>query len=127
MTTFYDIDEANARIPEVRDLLPGNRADLRLCSFAADLEEDLERALSRRDERQPSVLPYTHDGVDAAAAFFREKLPRGEGVALVVENAELRPFVRALIEPRFAYVPVIARAELLPERQAQPAEEVVAR
>lgn len=110
--SLVEIVEELRRSPEIRGLLPGN--DEHHSTLA--LSEGHERAFARSLDLGSSepVLAMEAETVQAILGSVQETLADVSGeVAVVVENASIRPFVRKLLALNYPYLPVLARREVL--------------
>lgn len=106
------IIETIRSIPEVHRTLPGNNDQYSFYPLGRRFEEEIKQSISIEDY-QP-ILTMKPENVQDALTAVREQAGSNRNVAILVENAELRPFVRQLIELEFPLVPVLSRRELLP-------------
>ena len=111
------IIETIRSIPEVHRTLPGNNNQYSFYQLGRQFEEEIKQSISIEDY-QP-VLTMEPENVQDALTAVREQVGSNRNVAILVENAELRPFVRQLIEIEFPLVPVLSRRELLPDLEGK--------
>jgi flagellar biosynthesis component FlhA len=104
-------------LPEVKTTLPGNNDQYSFYRLGQRFEEEVKKSVSIED-----YLPFLATKpliIQKALTAVRRKIGSNRNVALFVENAELRPFVRQLIEIEFPLVPVLSRMELLPDLEGK--------
>ena len=103
--------DAVRRLDAVRSMLPGNQPGTRLIEAGARWERLIADSILVSDA-MPYLGTQPSDSMRCLAAV-RAALP-GEGeVALLVEDARVRRFLRRLVELEFPALPVIARDELV--------------
>jgi type III secretory pathway component EscV len=117
-----DAEEAAARVVEevrrherMRAQLPGNTPGTRLLRLPTEVEDDIRRWVQEQDGKRFLAIPRSDMGRLARVInAVVERVPSGadDGVALVVRDAELRPFVRRLVERDLPFLPVLAEQEL---------------
>jgi type III secretory pathway component EscV len=79
------------------------------------VEDDIRRWVQEQDGKRFLAIPRSDMGRLARVInAVVERVPSGadDGVALVVRDAELRPFVRRLVERDLPFLPVLAEQEL---------------
>ncbi|MFX0197421.1 MAG: FHIPEP family type III secretion protein [Candidatus Hodarchaeota archaeon] len=111
-TNLWIIIETIRSMPEICPKLPGNNDRHLFYSLGQDFEAMINESINRKDS-QPVLVMEPEDVQDALSAV-RAKLDSERNIALIVENVELRPFVRELIELEFPHIPVLSRQEWLP-------------
>jgi type III secretion protein V len=86
------------------------------------VSQDVEAAIASAIERT-SAGPYLHlapDIVDSLLVAIRETISalgeRAEGAPLLVESADVRPFVRRLVSLEWPSLHVLSRRDLLPDQ-----------
>jgi tetratricopeptide (TPR) repeat protein len=97
--------------PEIRPTLAGNNEQYTFYHLSADLEAELAR-LFHKDEAQPLLIMEIAQFQELMGTLAQVTFPPHS--ALLVETAELRPFVRKIIETSFPKIPVLSVQELLP-------------
>ena len=117
---LFTIVETIRSIPEVRPVLPGNNDKYSFYRLG-ELEKEINRFIHRTDN-QP-VLAIEIDKYQNIFKSVQEKIGSTGKAAIITENAELRPFVRKLIEHKFPDVPVLSGKELLPDLEIRIAGE----
>ena len=100
-------------LPEVRPSLWGNSYAYAFHRLGDQITKDIAKSV--RIEQGNKFLAMLPEDCQEALARVRESLSSVTNVALVVEQPELRPLIRRLIELEWPHVPVLSRAELLPE------------
>ncbi len=98
--------------PEIRPILPGNNERYWFYPLGREIEVELAGFLYREDQ-QPLLVMSLEQWPEMLRVIgelvFEQTWP-----ALLVANAELRPFVRKLIEWSYPQIPVLSERELLP-------------
>jgi tetratricopeptide (TPR) repeat protein len=105
-------------LPAVRPSLPGNKPDHRFLELGKGFATAVNRSIWRADSEPLLAMEpeLTQDALQAVRTAVQEL----DGpVAVLVEDASLRPFVRRLVELEFPYLMVLSRQELLPDLQAE--------
>ena len=97
-------------LPEVVRELHDDARETTILRWSGSLSADLEGGLVTIGD-QP-VLALAHEVETRIRQLVRAHVEFAGRVSLVVENPELRPFLRALIEPQCPDVPVFSMAEL---------------
>lgn len=111
-TPLVEIVEELRRTPEIRPELPGNDGVSELIPLGDEHEREFARSLDYGAE-QP-LLVMDPAAMQALLASVEESLADAPGdVAIVVESAAIRPFVRSLLSLQWAFLPVLARQEVL--------------
>lgn len=100
-------------LPEIRTSLWGNSAAYAFNRLGDQITKDIAKSV--RIEQGNQFLAMLPEDCQEALARVRDNLSPGKNVALVVEQSELRPLIRRLIELEWPNVPVLSMAELLPE------------
>jgi len=108
-------------IPAVRRGLPGNDGRYARFALSARAEAELAQAIDGEDPSAALRLPSGR--YRRALRSVQEIAASRPLVALVVERATLRPWLRALVRDRLPRVPVLSRAELLDDPGAGELEE----
>jgi tetratricopeptide (TPR) repeat protein len=109
-------------LPDVRPKLSGNDGRYSFYRLGPRFEAEIERAIY--GEGSQRVLRMEVEPCQKVLTATRDIVGSGSRVALLVENAELRPFVRSLTEFEFPDVPVLSRAELLPDFEGKVVGEI---
>jgi len=107
------IVESVRSLPNIRPALHGNSADYSFYRLGKRLTTELAQSVRTEDGHQ--FLAMLPEKCQEALAAVRDKISAQRNVALVVEQAELRPLIRRLTELEFPNAPVLAFPELLPE------------
>lgn len=108
--SLTDIVEEIRSLPILLPRLPGNNNSYRYYRLATDFEVEIQKAFCNKDPHLVLAMePYKYQQVLSAV---RPYLSYQVDVALVVEEAKIRPFVRKLLQGEFPQVPVLARGEL---------------
>ena len=95
---------------KLKQQLPGNTPNARTLELPSEIEEALGRWLRNESGKMFIAIPPA-----ARDEFFRdvsELVESNPDALLIVESAELRPFVRRILRLRFPGIRVLARAEL---------------
>lgn len=101
----------NIRIlPAFIPKLPGNDYRYSILALEPGFETEIRNSISRHGACP--VLAMDPERCQSALMAFREQATSERNLVVVVEDAELRPFVRLLIELEFPDIPVLARREL---------------
>ncbi len=109
-TPLRVIAESVRSLPLRRSRLPGNNGQSAILPLGPRLESEVRKGLYQSSGH--SVLAMEPERCQAALAAVRNSIGDQRHTALLVEDAELRPFVRTLIELEFPEIPVLARPEL---------------
>lgn len=117
-----DMVAAMRLLPEIRPRLPGNHERSTLFALDDDFEAMLLQAL-RSTDRVPVLAMIPEDVQDALGAI-RERAASETEAAIVVRAAELRPYLRALVELEFPMLAVLTTGELVPELQSAPRKNI---
>ena len=98
--------------PEMLPKLPGNNEHYSFYQLGPDLEAELARFLYR--ESPQLLLVMNVEKWSEMVSTINESVSSQAWTALLVANAELRPFVRKLIQIPYPQIPVLSAGELLP-------------
>jgi tetratricopeptide (TPR) repeat protein len=98
--------------PEILPILPGNNEQYSFLQLSPDLEDELAGFL-HRESLQPLLVMNVEKWLQVVNTI-NEQVSSQSRAALVVANAELRPFVRKLIQNFHPQIPVLSARELLP-------------
>jgi type III secretory pathway component EscV/tetratricopeptide (TPR) repeat protein len=112
---LQEVAEAIRSLPSLRPRLPGNNPEFEILSLSANFETDIRNAVYRN--RSGPVLAMEPENCQNALTAVRNELSVDRKMALVTEDAELRPFVRLLLEIEFPNNPILARRELRPDAE----------
>ena len=96
----------------LRRLLPGNQPSDQKLPLPRDWEQTLGAAY--REESGDARLALTPEQANRLLTDVRETTRPAPGVVLLVDRAELRPFVRRLVQGEFPDLMVLASDEQLP-------------
>lgn len=109
------IVERIRRMPSLRGKLPGNEVSIPLLRLSTEFEKLMEKSISRVGNC--SILAIEPVQCQEALSAIREEVQKGPAsMALLVENEEIRPFVRRLVELEFPYFWVLSRPEVADEK-----------
>ena len=100
-------------IPEIRPKLLGNNEQYSFYRLGQNFESEINGSIYRNGSQ--TVLAMEPEICQDVLKAVREKVDSKRHISLLVENGELRPFVKKLIELEFPLVPVLSRQELLNE------------
>jgi tetratricopeptide (TPR) repeat protein len=103
------IVEKARSLPEIRPQLHGNSEEYTLYRLSGELEAGLGRFV------QQGRLAFPAERLRALLAAVRAKAETRTRIAVVVENAILRPLVKSATMAEFPRMPVLALRELRPE------------
>jgi type III secretory pathway component EscV len=103
--------EAIRSLDEIRPLLPGNQEKYSFFQAGQYFSELIKQSIYRETPK-PFLAMELHNCQEALTAV-RNKVGSEQDVAILVEDPEIRPFLRKLIELEFPNVPVLSRLELL--------------
>lgn len=115
------------QLPAIREKLPGNEKlsanpEVPLIQLSEEFEKLVEKSIHR--EGAGSVLAMEPGLCQEALRAIRDEVQKGpDMMALLVNNGEIRPFVRRLVELEFPYFWVLSR----PEVQGEGDDSVVAK
>lgn len=108
---LWQIVERVRLLPEVRPKLPGNEMDYEKLRLGTEFEAAMKHFIYKNQSH--SILAMYPADFQNALSGVRNAVKGSRRVALVVEDEELRPFVRVLTEIEFPSIPVLAQKELL--------------
>ena len=106
---LQDIVEEVRRMPSIKDRLPGNRAGYPLFETGPTFEAEIKNSVYRSDNH--ALLAIEPEPCQALLLAVRDMVANRRA-AVVVNSAELRAFVRLLVEIEFPNLYVLSRAEL---------------
>jgi type III secretory pathway component EscV/tetratricopeptide (TPR) repeat protein len=106
----HDMVETIRSLPGLRSQLPGNDPRYRILPFGPRFEADLRNSIYKSGSH--SLLAMEPENCQSALAAVRTEVGSKGNLAAVVDDAELRPFLRLLLELEFPNVPVLSRREL---------------
>ncbi|MFN2510040.1 MAG: FHIPEP family type III secretion protein [Pyrinomonadaceae bacterium] len=106
----HDIVEEIRSLPGLRPRLPGNDPRYGIHPVGPRFEADVRHSIYKSGSH--SLLAMEPESCQATLAAVRTEVASNENVAVVVEESQLRPFLRLLIELEFPNVPVLSRREL---------------
>ncbi len=109
---LLDVGEKIRSIPEILPNLPGNNDQYFFYQIGPILEEEINRSINRK-HFQP-VLNMDPGMCRDALTAVRENVSYQRNVAILVNNPQIRPFIKQLIWLEFPDIPVLSRNELLP-------------
>ena len=116
-TPLRTIVESLRSSPALRSLLPGNDNQWSILPLGPRFEAEIRNAIYQPDVH--SVLAMEPERCQTALSAVRSGVSDHRPAALLVDDAELRPFVRLLTELEFPDVPVLARRELRDDLRVQ--------
>jgi type III secretory pathway component EscV/tetratricopeptide (TPR) repeat protein len=116
-TPLRVIAETVRSLPLRRSRLPGNNTQSAILPLGPRLESEIRKGLYQSGGH--SVLAMKPEPCQTALTAVRNGIGDQRHAALMVEDAELRPFVRMLIELEFPEIPVLARPELSEDLQVK--------
>lgn len=109
---LLNITETIRSLHEFKPKLAGNNGDYMLLKLGKGFELEIERSIYRK--KTGAVLAMEPERCQKVLTCFRNNIEHHKS-AILVENLEIRPFVRKLIELEFPDVPVLSQQELLSE------------
>lgn len=115
-TSPADIVEQLRASEDLKPLLPGNAPPTRLLAMDPAFEERIVRAI--HSDEASAVLAISAEECQEALSELRSRLDVARDVALIVENARIRPFLRKMMEVEWPELPVLARRELVMDPSA---------
>lgn len=101
------------QLPTLQVILPGNNMHYSFYQLEEHFERELAQSLTRFDDTPILIMEAARYQV-----FLDEVVHHIDGqqpAALLVMDAQLRPFIRVLLDPKLSWVPVLALNDLLPE------------
>jgi type III secretory pathway component EscV/Tfp pilus assembly protein PilF len=114
---LQSIVEAIRALPLLRSRLPGNDKQYSLLRLGPRFEAEIRNAIYQTTSH--TVLAMEPARCQSALNAVRSGIDDDRHVALIVDDAELRPFVRLLIELEFPNFPVLSRRELRTDFQVE--------
>jgi type III secretory pathway component EscV/tetratricopeptide (TPR) repeat protein len=108
-----NIVETVRSLPAVLPRLPGNDARHSVMPLGPRFEDEIRKAIYHAGSY--SVLAMAAERCQEALAAIRNAAGDGRDIVIVVEDAQLRPFVRLLIEIEFPNIPILSRREVRPD------------
>ncbi|MFX0065223.1 MAG: FHIPEP family type III secretion protein [Candidatus Hermodarchaeota archaeon] len=106
------IIEGIRSLDDVRPLLPGNNDQYSFYQIGPSLEEEIFSSIDR-SHPQPALIMEPQICADILTKI-RSYANSQKQMAFVVKNAQIRPFLKGLIEIEFSDIPILSRNELLP-------------
>ena len=103
-----EIAERLRLLPAIRESLPG-RNERSYLRASEGFEAEIRRSLYRKSDR--IVLAITPERCQEALEAVRVRVGKNHGVAFVVADPAVRPFVRRLVEMEFHDLAVLSAAE----------------
>jgi type III secretory pathway component EscV len=107
---LQNIVEQIRSLPAVRSQLPGNVSTYSILRLGPTFETAIKDAIYESGGH--CVLALEPQPCQTLLSSVRNSVVTDESQLAVVEDAELRPFVRSLIELEFPRIPVMSRKEL---------------
>jgi tetratricopeptide (TPR) repeat protein len=133
-TLLVDIVEHVRLLPEVQKLLLPNRYDYKLIRLDTSIEALIAACIDREADQPILAIPVEQcqEVLSAVRKIVRPLARPADGseertvqrIAVVVEDAAIRPYFWRLIELDNPLLQVVSRRELLPERIQEPAATV---
>ncbi|MDQ6608271.1 MAG: FHIPEP family type III secretion protein, partial [Bacteroidota bacterium] len=108
--SLLEIVEAARLLPEVRSKLSGQEVHRTLLPLGTEFQKEIEHSLYKKDGH--TVLALTPENCQSALATIKNQVTANQHVALLTENATIRPFIRKFIEIDFPNVPVLSKKEI---------------
>jgi type III secretory pathway component EscV/predicted Zn-dependent protease len=109
------IAETSRSLDKVRPLLPGNNKKYTFLRIGPNFEVYFQQAIYKGNSKP--ILAMLPEHCQEALSVVRQQVNKREHAAILVEDPEIRPFLRALICLEFPDVPVLSRRELLDGQQ----------
>jgi type III secretion protein V len=109
-TETITIAERLRYISGIREKLPGNSREFAFYQLGQHLEAQIHQSI--QIDGQLLILNLKPEACQNILRVVRENMEFQKNVAILVDKAELRPFVRELIEIEFPWIPVLSRKEL---------------
>jgi type III secretory pathway component EscV len=106
----HDIVENIRSLPVLRPKLAGNDARYSTLPLGPRFENEIRRSIYKSGSH--SLLAMEPESCQSTLAAVRTEIGSNDDIVVVVDDAELRPFLRLLIELEFPNVPVLSRREL---------------
>ena len=110
--SLREIAEQIRVVPAFRGRLPGNDRQYSLLKLDTNFETEIRHSLYQHDGR--AILTMEPQDCQDALSAVRDRASGGH-VALAVEDATLRPFIRKLVELEFPELHVLSQDELRPD------------
>lgn len=110
---LLNIIETIRSMEEIRPNLPGNNERYSFYKLDEHFESEIERSIY--PEKNHSILAMEPEKCQDVLTTVRNEIGSQLNIALLIENAKIRPFVRKLIGLEFPNIQVLSRDELLPE------------
>lgn len=107
---LLNIVESIRSLPAFRSRLPGNDPRYSILELGSSWEAEIRNAVYQFGSH--SLLAIEPEPCQRALSAFRGGVGGQQNVVAVVDDPELRPFVRLLIEIEFPNIPVLSRQEL---------------
>ena len=120
--SLQSIVESLRSLPVLRSSLPGNDKRYSILPLGPRFEAEIRNAIYQTGSH--SVLAMEPERCQDLVAALRHDVPGGRHIALLVDDPELRPFVRRLTELDFPNIPVLSRRELGVDLQVETAEAI---
>lgn len=98
-------------VPGVRERLAGNEGGREVLQLDRRSSMVVRESVWRQDAEP--ALAIVPDDCQALLAFVREMVARIAGPAVLVTDADIRPFVRWILEIEFPDLPVVSRKEFM--------------
>lgn len=112
-----EIVEYIRSLPVFRPILPGNTDDAKLYTFDVEIIEMIDKGLQWTETN--IMLKLLPEEVTEISEAMRKVLVDNRYAVWIVEDAHHRRAVRKLAELEFPWLPVLAKAELIPELKDQ--------
>ncbi len=112
-TNLQAIVESVRSIPDIRSTLPGNSDRYKFFQLGQSSEAELEQLIFNEH-----LVVKSEEWLDALETMS-SIVESQQNVALLVQKAQLRPFVRKWLEAAFPDIPVLSRQELLQELEGR--------
>jgi tetratricopeptide (TPR) repeat protein len=118
----WNITEALRSLPEIRPTLLGNNRNYVFYRMSSGFESLIEESI-QVGEGHPN-LDMKPGEVQEALGAVREVVESYPDEALVVEKAEIRPYVRELVQLEFPNLPVLSFREFFPHLEGRTRAEI---
>jgi type III secretory pathway component EscV len=109
-TDVTTIVERIRMISKIRQKLPGNNDEFWFYQLGERLEASFRNSISK--EGRLSILHMEPTICQDVLTAVRNQVESRRKLALIVQDVELRPFIRKIISLEFPYIPVLSRQEL---------------
>jgi tetratricopeptide (TPR) repeat protein len=116
------IIEAIRSHPDVRNSLPGNNINYFYHQLGRHFEEIIEGSINS-DSSKSILIMKPEDCMDSLT-YIRNHVDTQRNMAILVKNANIRPFVKKLIDIEFPDIPVLSKSELQPYLKNHIEEEI---